>query len=355
MAPKLSSLLRNSSARRLAGRVIKPLRRAAQRNSPRAGILMYHRVAAEEADPWNLCVTPEAFDEQMEVLARRRAAVDLAAFGDGSAYGKAGDRIAVTFDDAYSDNLAAALPILEKHEIPATIFVVTGALGQRHEFWWDALVRVVLESGRVPQELSLELGGRRFEFRIEDGSEVAPASGWDADHDEPRTDRERLYLNLWNAIVVLEPEEQNAAAEQVLVWAGLPAKGPEHRYPATRDQIAALASHPLIRVGSHTRHHVSLPHLTSARQREEIAGGHRDLEELVGRRLDRFSYPFGRYDCSALDHVRELQVAVACTSRPAVATAAMSRTELPRLHATQRDGDSFARWLRDDHGLLAGR
>ncbi len=336
----------------MAGRVAKPLLRAARRRTPRAGILMYHRVATEEADPWNLCVTPAAFDEQMAVLARRRSAVDLGAFSDGSAYSKAGDRIAVTFDDAYIDNLAAALPILEKHEIPATIFVVTRALGQHREFWWDALGRAVLESGRIPHTLSLQLGGKDREFCIQDGSEAAPADGWDADHDEPRTDRERLYLKLWNAIVLLEPAEQNAAAEKVLGWAGLPAVGPEHRHPATREDIAALATHPLIRVGSHTRHHVSLPHLSPARQREEIQGGHRELEELVGRPVDRFSYPFGRYDECALGHVRELGIAVACTSRPAVAMAGMSRTELPRLHAIERDGDSFARWLRDDHGLL---
>ena len=30
-----------------------------------SGVLMYHRIARESQDPWNLCVTPGHFAEQM--------------------------------------------------------------------------------------------------------------------------------------------------------------------------------------------------------------------------------------------------------------------------------------------------
>ena len=45
--------------------------------------------------------------------------------------------IVVTFDDGYLDVLQNAVPILERYQIPATIFVVTGNLGE--PFWWDRL------------------------------------------------------------------------------------------------------------------------------------------------------------------------------------------------------------------------
>ncbi len=356
MAPTLSTLFGNSPVRRLARKALAPLRRRARWAMPRAGILMYHRVTTEPVDPWGLCVTPKAFDEQMATLAKHRAAIDLQAFADGSAYTATGDRIAVTFDDAYIDNLTTALPILEKHEIPATIFIVSQALGRCREFWWDALVRAVLESGQLPSTLAIELGGKVWSFTIDDQpGDAALAAHWSADEHEPRTARERLYLDLWNIIVALPPDAQDAAVDTVLAWAGQPVIGPAARYPAAPEQIAALATHPLVRIGSHTRHHVSLPDLPSAAQRHEIEGGHGELEGLIGRRIDRFSYPFGRFDAVARGHVQALGIEIACTSVPRAAVARDDRAELSRLQSTERDGDAFLRWLRDHHNLLGAR
>lgn len=352
MARKLSSFLKSKPFVR---RVVWPLRRRWRALTPRAGILMYHRVATEAVDPWNLCVSPEHFEQQVELLARRRAAVDLAAFASDDVTDRQGSRIAVTFDDAYRDNLEVALPILERHGVPATIFVISDALGRTREFWWDALCRALLEGGALPDALEITLGGRERRFTIGDDSAAAPATTvWNADREEPRTGRERLYMDLWNAIVVLPPAEQDAAAAAVLLWAGKPLAGPESRRPATRDQIAALAGHPLVRIGNHTRHHPSLPDHGAARQRDEIAGCQRALEELAGGPIDRMSYPFGRHDASARAIVAELGIPLACTSYPAAITRKSPRDQLTRLQVPDVDGHSFHRWLHDEHALLEG-
>ncbi|MEK9772083.1 MAG: polysaccharide deacetylase family protein, partial [Opitutae bacterium] len=52
--------------------------------------------------------------------------------------------ICLTFDDGYYDNFSEALPILEKYQIPATIFVCTGNIGTENEFWWDMLENLLL-------------------------------------------------------------------------------------------------------------------------------------------------------------------------------------------------------------------
>lgn len=89
--------------------VISALRLRARHFRRRGGILMYHRIATESVDPWEICVSPAAFDEQMGVLAATRAAVDLGAFtaDRGGVLTSGGSRLAVTFDDGYADNLTA--------------------------------------------------------------------------------------------------------------------------------------------------------------------------------------------------------------------------------------------------------
>ena len=41
--------------------------------------------------------------------------------------------ICLTFDDGYFDNFSEAFPLLEKYQIPATIFVCTGNIGTENE------------------------------------------------------------------------------------------------------------------------------------------------------------------------------------------------------------------------------
>lgn len=49
-----------------------------------------------------------------------------------------GKRAVLTFDDGYADTLTAALPVLKQHNIPATIFVITGDVGDRGVVWSEA-------------------------------------------------------------------------------------------------------------------------------------------------------------------------------------------------------------------------
>lgn len=47
-------------------------------------------------------------------------------------------RAVLTFDDGYADNLTAALPVLQRYDIPATLFVVTGDVGDQDVVWKEA-------------------------------------------------------------------------------------------------------------------------------------------------------------------------------------------------------------------------
>lgn len=93
-------------------------------------ILMYHAVAADPNDATRaLSVAPEAFAEQMAVIADRGltplTTADLAARWR-SGRPLPGRPVLITFDDGYEGVHRHALPALAEHGFPATLFVSTG-------------------------------------------------------------------------------------------------------------------------------------------------------------------------------------------------------------------------------------
>lgn len=86
-------------------------------------------------------------------------------------------------------------------------------------------------------------------------------------------------------------------------------------------------------VGAHTRTHCDLTSCADAReQKEEIDGSKAELEDVIGSSVSHFSYPFGRYDASAVATVRDAGFSTAVTTREGRARGADDRFTLPRLY-----------------------
>ena len=136
--------------------------------SPRAVILLYHRVARPERDPQLLSVAPEQFEGQMSLLRSRFNPLSLDRLsrmirGGGAIPPRS---VVVTFDDGYADNLHHAAPVLERHGVPATFFVESGHLGSTREFWWDELERLIFQAR--PQRVSMRIEQMPYEWDLDD-------------------------------------------------------------------------------------------------------------------------------------------------------------------------------------------
>src|SRR3954469_6240010 len=126
-------------------------------------VLLYHRVAAEAWDPWNICVDPERFDQQLAALSRVADVVPLSELASRLSAGRRGRPVvALTFDDGYADNLHVALPLLERYGAPATVFIATAWTDRGEPFWWDRLSAILLSIERLPFEVRLLVGGGEF-------------------------------------------------------------------------------------------------------------------------------------------------------------------------------------------------
>src|SRR5437588_8253343 len=121
-------------------RPIGKLRSAARRvlnlSAPGALVLLYHRVTELSCDPQALAVSPRHFAEHLEILRRQATPLALSRLKHAAARRGMRRPVVLTLDDGYADSLLEAHPVLSRHEIPATFFIVAGFIGAGREFFW---------------------------------------------------------------------------------------------------------------------------------------------------------------------------------------------------------------------------
>ena len=89
----------------------RPVGEPADPGSSSPWILMYHSVAVEEEDPYQLTVSPERFAEQIAWLhSRGRRGVSVRELMRARAHGRDDKLVGLTFDDGYADFARYAVP-----------------------------------------------------------------------------------------------------------------------------------------------------------------------------------------------------------------------------------------------------
>lgn len=327
--------------------------------SRRALILLYHRVAETDSDPWQLAVTPQHFREHLQVLRKYGRSMPLQKLSAAMRKSNLPRRaVIVTFDDGYADNLLNAKPILEEYDVPATVFITTGYSGANREFWWDELDRLFLQPSRLPGTLSFSVNGKNYHWELgetADYNETFYHSNrrWRAWQDEPTT-RHSIYRSLWQLMHPMPENERRPLRDELLAWAGATGSARSTHRALSGDEMIELARGGLIEVGCHTVTHPQLSALNRDSQRNEIRQSKSELEDILGKPVTSFAYPYGQecdYTRETVDLVREAGFDCACTTSVGVVERRADRFQLPRAQVQDMDGESFARflseWLRD--------
>ncbi|MFN8660539.1 MAG: polysaccharide deacetylase family protein [Thermomicrobiales bacterium] len=308
-------------------------------------ILMYHQVAEIENDHWSMAVRPAYFDEHLQILKDRCRPISLPQLTTEMTSGQLDPRsVVVTFDDGYLDNLIRARPLLERYGIPATMFIVGDAIGQQREFWWDYLQNLLLGEHPLPDALQLRISGRRHSWRL-----GAKRTGLNV---PKRWTRPQLYRLLWHELRMLPRDERMEVIESLRDWADHPVVVRPSRQVMNETELLRLAGSDGIEIGAHTATHPRMSALSPAQQFEEVERGKLRLEEILGRRVSSFSYPFGgTFDVSgaSVEAVRRAGFARACTTRNAMVRPRTNPLRLPRLYVGNWSGEEFERrmhsWL----------
>ncbi len=326
------------------GRLVRRLRHV--RHSPVA-VLRYHRVADLESDPFGLAVSVRYFERHLVLIKAEFAPVALSAFDcPGQIPARA---VALTFDDGYDDFAATVHPLLVRYQVPATVFVTTGALPEPREFWWDRVGRICLAPGVLPNRLELcRRTNQAIRFDLGDSERYTAGEAlrfrtWNLGSPEDPTGRHRLLRALFSALQPLDSSERDDLTGQLERWAGVPVGSPAARTLGAGD-LVALCRDPLIEIGGHSVTHPQFRRIDRASQWQEIRDCKASLDRLLPRPVRSFAYPYGAAG-GAAKLARQAGFAAAFTTTEAVASGWHDRFRLPRIQAVG-DPDHFARRLR---------
>ena len=181
---------------------------------------------------------------------------------------QAGKRfVALSFDDGYKSALEIAAPLLERYRIPATVFVTSARLGAAPDYEWEGLAHYIAGHDHIA---------------------VGPF--WAAT--KTLAQKQTAYRKL-TRLVRGGHENWRDHLRVFFMAQGMDVPALIRERFLDADGLRALAGYPMIDIGGHSRSHANIARLEEAQAREEIAGNKRDLEEILGRAVNCFAYPYG--------------------------------------------------------------
>jgi peptidoglycan/xylan/chitin deacetylase (PgdA/CDA1 family) len=222
-------------------------------------VLTFHRVLGDAelkqtASLLGMLVREQTFGDFLKYAAEKYELLDISSGPDWRHGSKV--KLAITFDDGWSDNATIA----RRYGIPMVIFIVSETMGLTLPFWPERVVSAL-------------------------------SNGKDISYVEQTIE----------SLKRLPAEERDQRVRQLVAEHGTPESLPHVDRTMTWEQAGELDRHGVV-FGSHTSTHEILTTIPPAQAEEEIAGSRERIEQKLGKPCRLFSYPNG--DCSV--EVRKL-------------------------------------------------
>lgn len=292
-------------------------------------ILTYHDFcAAEGCDP-EAAVTATAARKHLEHLRRHFRVVTLRQMAEqlASARGLESKLVAVTIDDGRRNFYDHFFPLLQKFEIPATLFVVSSFSSGADWIWTDKVQWLSRQSA-----LSTEL---------------APAN----------------LARCFRMLNQKRPEERNhwISATAARVGLTIPQHPPAPYEPCSWSQLREMSASGLVEIGAHTVTHPILSSITDEESWREINDSRRQIEQALGQTVACFCFPNGKFEDyrpSQVQQVRDAGYVCSVTTQFGFVDQRADPYQLPRVGAGLSDTMNFYKridGLMHYRNRLAGR
>lgn len=308
---------------------------------------MYHRIAEPESDVWDIAVSPENFEQQLQVLQKTRRVISANELIEKIDAGKIKkNSIVITFDDGYADNFYTAKPILEKYKLPSTFFIASANIGQNKEFWWDELEHLFLFSNRLPSRFSMSVNGTQIECNLSYEKTLTndlaqKHKSWKACDEPPPTVRSTLFFDVWKELKPLPAEQQQQQMQFIRKWAGSSISARADYKSMSIEQLQELRKNELFEIGAHTANHTALAFHPKDYQKNELLKNTSFLKKIAGKEIALFSYPYGNHNQETLNAVNEVGLKAAFTTEEITVKNQSERYRLGRLQVKNWEAEDF--------------
>jgi peptidoglycan/xylan/chitin deacetylase (PgdA/CDA1 family) len=217
---------------------------------------------------------------------------------------------AITFDDGWHDNFTNAFPVLNKFQLPATVFLASGFIGTDRLFWPEELTYYLRQRGcwgsgsqnQVSDRFLSELGGNDSEETFLDNAVLA-LKAWSPN------DRKEILNHLRTACTASPP------VRLLMNW----------------EEAREMQASGLISFGAHTANHVILDQVSQRKAEEEIRCSLQVLESRLGVRPEFFAYPNGNFNKGLQSILKRNGFKGAVTTRKGWVGEGVPLFEIPRI------------------------
>jgi peptidoglycan/xylan/chitin deacetylase (PgdA/CDA1 family) len=242
-------------------------------------ILMLHHVSDEAPKPLglnaHLTITPGFLDEVVTLM--EEMGYIFVHMNEAVARIRkppAGSRFAtITADDGYRDNFVEALPVLEKHAAPITVYVAPGLVEGDVDVWWELLEDIVAKADAV-------------RLPVDSGEVLFDCTGQAAKRDS--FFRMMKYLS-----EDIAEQDQRGILRRMAIDAGIDARHAGRSNVMDWGELQRMARHPLVTIGAHTIHHYSLKRLGEDKALSEMADAATRIADVIGEKPRHMAFPYG--------------------------------------------------------------
>ncbi|TQV71759.1 polysaccharide deacetylase family protein [Exilibacterium tricleocarpae] len=265
---------------------------------PRLWVLMYHRILPKDdpryrAEEPGMIVEPETFGHHLRQLQRHFTLIPLREWIDRWSADRPlpAKACAITFDDGWADNYEYAFPILQREQVPATLFAVSHMIGTDQQFWPNRINDLLRRPPRHWQSIDWLQPLLANPAQVPDQETIAGVIQHLKQHPDSL---------LHQRLAQIDTSGDGGGHDAALMnWT----------------QLREMAASGLVDVGSHTCHHFRLREdLEPKVLIKELEDSKARLQAELDQPIELFCYPNGDVCDLALSQVSKLYKAAVTTA-----------------------------------------